>query len=362
MSGHNQKQRLGTTESTTFDPVIQNTPDLPAIDFSTVGQQAPVLLPTPYDYLPAADVVVITWAEAEWAAMQHVFVDGGSAMPYSDRDESSWSGWQTYDKDMPSGAPSDWTYWGKYLLVQIQGKTVLLFKSNTHLDWPGEQYLEDLIYKFVDYVKPSLILSIGTAGGASPQDHIGTVRGVSAGTLDTGSGTWPTYSNAWSANWDVLEQSGFSKLLFAIPTTQSDLQSLCDQLNQYYGYNPPYTLDQLNPTNLNMGDPSPAIDNQTGGNTALLTTSTFVVGTTAGNYQQYAVIEMDDAVIGKVCSENNVAFGFIRNVSDPVQNAALSSDVQGNWGSCIYDAYGLYTSYNGALATWAILAGQLGKS
>jgi hypothetical protein len=263
---------------------------------------------------------------------------------------------------MPSGAPSDWTYWGKYRLVEIQSKTVMLFKSNTHLDWPGQQYLEDLIYKFIDYVKPSLILSIGTAGGASPQDHIGTVRGVSAGTLDTGSGTWPTYSNAWSADWAVLNQSGFSKLLFAIPTTQSDLQSLCDQLNQYYGYNPPYTLDQLNPTDLNMGDSSPAIDNQTGGSTPLLTTSTFVVGTTAGNYQQYAVIEMDDAVIGKVCQENNVAFGFIRNVSDPVQNAALSSDVQGNWGSCIYDAYGLYTSYNGALATWAILAGQLGKS
>jgi hypothetical protein len=89
MSGHEQKQRLGTTESQTFDPVIQNTPDLPAIDYSAVGQAAPALLPTPDNYLSAADVVVITWAEAEWAAMQHVFVDGGSAMPYSDRDESS---------------------------------------------------------------------------------------------------------------------------------------------------------------------------------------------------------------------------------------------------------------------------------
>ena len=30
--------------------------------------------------------------------------------------------------------------------------------------------------------------------------------------------------------------------------------------------------------------------------------------------------------------------------------------VQGNWGSAVYDACGFYTSYNGALAVWAMLA------
>ena len=363
MSGHNEKQRLGTTDETTFDPKITNTPELPAINYSSVGQQAPKLLTTPVDSLPQANVVVITWAEAEWAAMQHVFCNGGSPMSYSARDESSWSGWQKYDKDMPSGAPSDWTYWGNYRLVQIQGQSVLLFKSNTHLDWPGEQYLEDLIEKIIEDVKPKLLLSIGTAGGAKTSDHIGTVRAVSAGTFDTGSsGTWPTYSNSWSAVWKVLQNSNFKKLLFPIPTTQSDLQSLCDQVNAYYAYQPPYTLSQLNPSNLNMGSSSPAIDNTTGGSASLLTTSTFVVGTTAGTYSKYAVIEMDDAVIGKVCKSKNTPFGFIRNVSDPVQNAALPSKVQGNWGSAIYDSYGIYTSYNGALAAWAIIAGQLGGS
>ena len=359
MSRHNEKQRLGTTEETTFDPKIENTPDLPAIDFGAVGQKAPVLLDTPSDSLPQADVVVITWAEAEWAAMQHVFCAGGSPMPYSARDESSWSGWQKYDSDMPSGAPSDWTYWGNYRLVQIQGQSVLLFKSNTHLDWPGETYLEDLINTIIDSVKPKLILSIGTAGGAKTGDHIGTVRAVSAGTFDSGSGTWPTYSNSWSAVWKVLQHSSFKKLLFPIPTKESDLQSLCNQLNQYYSYQPPYTLSQLNPHNVNMGSSSPAVDNTTGGSASLLTTSTFVVGTTDGKYDKYAVIEMDDAVIGKVCKSKNVSFGFIRNVSDPVQNAALPSGVQGNWGSAIYDSYGVYTSYNGALAAWAIIAGQL---
>jgi len=362
MSGHNEKKRLGTSDETTFDPKITNTPDLPAIDYSSVGQAAPVLLTTPSGNLPQAEVVVITWAEAEWAAMQHVFCNGGSTMSYSARDESSWSGWQKYSQDMPSNPPSGWTNWGYYRLVQIQGQPVLLFKSNTHLDWPGETYLEDLIEKIIESVKPKLLLSIGTAGGAKTGDHIGTVRAVSAGTLDSGSGTWPTYSNSWSAVWKVLQQSGFKKLLFPVPTTQSDLQSLCKQLNEYYSYKPPYTLSQLNPHDLNMGSSSPAIDNTTGGSASLLTTSTFVVGTTAGTYDKYAVIEMDDAVIGNVCKGKNVPFGFIRNVSDPVQNAALPSGVQGNWGSAIYDSYGLYTSYNGALAAWAIIAGQLAGS
>jgi hypothetical protein len=52
-----------------------------------------------------------------------------------------------------------------------------------------------------------------------------------------------------------------------------------------------------------------------------------------------------------------VTFGSVRNVSDPLQNAALPSDAQGNWGSAVYDVFGLYTSFNGALVTWALLAG-----
>lgn len=363
MSEHSSKRRLGTSDEEEFEPVLEDMPDLPAIDWSVIGQQAPALLDTPYDYLPAADAVVITWAEAEWAAMEHVFCNSGNSMPYSDRDESSWSGWQKYDQDLPEGHPSDWTYWGYYRLVGIQGRNVLLFKSNTHLDWPGESYLEDLIEKIIDYVKPSLVLSIGTAGGAKTQDHVGTVRAVSAGTLyEEGEppSQWPDYSNSWSAVWTVLEQKGFSQLLFPVPTTQDDLQSLCDQFNHYYGTN--YSLSDLDAGGLDMGDSEPQIDNMTGGGESLLTTSTFVVGTTAGNYQDFAVIEMDDAVIGKVCNSYSTPFGFVRNVSDPVQNQDLPSSVQGNWGSTIYDAYGLYTSYNGALAAWAILTGQFSGS
>ena len=164
---HSQKQ----STSGKFYPDLKNLPPLPKINWETISDEPPKLLHTSHDYLPPADAVVITWAESEWAAMEHVFVQSDEEMSYS-------------------------------------------------------------------------------------------------------------------------------------------------------------------------------------------AASTFVVGTTSGEYADFACIEMDDAVIGKVCVKEGLAFGFVRNISDPAQNAALPSEVQRNWGSAVYEVFGFYTSYNGALATWAMLAGQ----
>src|SRR5580658_5956569 len=170
---HYKPARLfASAEQRSFEPTIKNTPDLPAINWSQAGQVAPQLISSSSSTLPAADAIVITWASAEWAAMQHVFCGSGSSMPYSDRNTSSWSGWNKYSKGLPSGAPSDWTFWGEWRLVSIGGSTVMLFKSNTHLDWPGQIYLTDLIKLLIQDARPSLILSIGTAGGAGTSDHV----------------------------------------------------------------------------------------------------------------------------------------------------------------------------------------------
>ena len=190
--------------------------------------------------------------------------------------------------NLPSDRPSDWSYWGYYRAVEINGETVLLFKSNTHLDWPGATFLIEMVKLIITEVKPGLILSIGTAGGAKPQDHIGTVRAVSAGTLfESGkpASSWPEYKNGWTANGATLGNANFKQLLFPVPTKTSDLQALCSQFNQQFHTN--YTLSELNPNGLNLGDPMPQIDNQTGGGASLLTASTFLVGTTAGTYQNY---------------------------------------------------------------------------
>jgi nucleoside phosphorylase len=301
-------------------------------------------------------VVVLVWTEAEWASLQHVFCSSAAAMPYANRNNGSWSGWQTYSEDIPS--VSGWTFWGKYRLVQIGTSKVLLFKSNTHLDFPGESYLQQLISRLIATAKPELILSTGTAGGARPTDHVGTVNVVRAGTLyESGQppANWPDYVSPWSANWSLLSAAGF--LLFPVPTVAADLASLCTQFNQRYDSN--YSLSTLNVDGLDMGDTLPLINDMTVGTTSLLTTDSFVVGTSSGNFAAYACIEMDDAIIAETCVAAQVAFGAVRNISDPVQNASLPPEAQAHWGQAVYDAYGFYTSYNGAVAAWAILSAQL---
>jgi len=339
-----------------FRPSISNTPPLPVVNWSAIGQQPPQLLNTPAQ-LPAADAIVITWAESEWAALQHVFCGSGTSMPYTQQNESSWSGWIKYS----AGAPSGLGYWGYCRLVGIGTSKVLLFKSNTHYAASqGSQDLETLANLFLQKVKPSLILSIGTAGGARATDPIGTVNVVHADALyesNQPQSSWPVYTSPWNPDWTLVGGKAFGNLLFPIPTTAADLKSICAQFNTFYSSK--YSLNQLNADNLNMGAPSPAINNLTKPGTALVTAKSFVVANTSGNLAKFACVEMDDAILAQATA-GKTPFGSVRNISDPIQNAALTDSFQGHWGEAIYTAYGLYTSYNGALAAWAILSSQFG--
>ena len=278
-------------------------------------------------------------------------------MPYTARNHSTWTGWQKYDHAIPT--VKDWTYWGEYRLVQIGTASVLLFKSNTHLDFPGRKYLTQLISQLIAAVKPQLVLSTGTAGGARLTDPIGTVNVVRASTLYESNqppASWPEFTSSWRANWTIPSETGFNELLFAVPTVAADLASIHDQFNSFYKSD--YSLNILNVDGLDMAASLPTINDLTAGATSLLTADSFVVGTSSGNLADYACVEMDDAVLAAVCKSANVSFGSVRNISDPVQNVAVPAEIQSHWGEAIYDAYGFYTSYNGALAVWAILSGQ----
>jgi len=335
-----------------------NLPDLPAVPWSKFGGEAPKLLAGEAGTLPSADVVVITWAEAEWAAMQQVFVESGTTMPYSARNTSKWDDWYRYDWDMPSGTwPQYWDYWGEYRLVEVRGKKVLLFKSNTHLDWPGQSYLEQMTSQLLSATGAPLLLSIGTAGGAELHDHEGTVRVVSSGQIyDThypnDPSKWATYYCDWTANDSFLAKGAFADNLMPIPTTKSDLESLAAAFE-----GGKYSLSELDANGLCFGDAKVQVHDMTPNKQPLVTTATFVVATNAADspFADKAVVEMDDAILGKVCHEKGINFGFVRNVSDPVQNADLPVSVQGDWGGVIYRTYGLYTSYNGALVAWAAI-------
>jgi hypothetical protein len=92
--------------------------------------------------------------------------------------------------------------------------------------------------------------------------------------------------------------------------------------------------------------------------TAEWATDSFMFGTTTNNLDRLGcIVEMDDAVIGMVCQEHDTPFGFVRNVSDPAIKGDLPETLQTAWARYIYEQRGLYTSFNGALATSSVIAG-----
>ncbi len=346
---------LETSAATRLQPKITHTPDLPAIDWKVIGRSAPRPLTTPSE-IPIAEVIVITWTDAEWAALEHVFCGSASEISYGSRTDDHWSGWQQYTKNIPT--IKGWPSWGEYRCLQIDASPILLFKSNTHLDFPGERYLEQLLGQLIASAKPRLVLSTGTAGGARTTDPVGTVNVTNAAMLSVSgqplSRWWPSYKSSWRPDWTLASSEKFAQLLMPVPTRQSDLTDVCAQFNAFYKST--YILNQLNVGDLDMARSAPAINNLTAASVPLLSTNSFVVGNQRGNLESFACVEMDDAIVAKVCSAADVPFGFVRNISDPIQNASLPPEVQAHWAQAIYDAYGFYTSFNSALIAWAVLA------
>jgi hypothetical protein len=232
-------------------------------------------------------------------------------------------------------------------------------------DLPLRNMLDQMISDF----KPTLILTIGTAGGSRNQDNLGTTNITNAADLELSGEFDPrsypfnhkTYANSWLPDQHLLDT--VCGLLMQTPVTWQELNVLMEQ-NANRLINPDtgntYSLDQLVNEEIQPDAIPPQINVLPG--IPVLTTNDYGVGNTNGNYDGFAAVEMDDAIIAMVAGQHATQFGVVRNISDPVQNATIPEKVQREWGGIIYSEYGLYTSYNGALATWGIAASENNQS
>lgn len=350
---------------------------LPAINWGLVGHSAPVVMAVspanPSARLPAADAIVMTWTSAEWAAMDHVFIRNAVAESPSAAQPSP-STWYLYSRGAPGGSGSN-RLWGYYQLLGIKstnGQThrILLFKSDAHLGHaPWLAGLQNELKDLLADVKPSRVFSIGTAGGANLNQNLGDVAITNAATAKlthSENGHSPINGETFTCtsyfpNTTNLLPKVQQKLFFKLNSvvTEQEWERILEEAKN----NPrdksliPYSLtDLLNPPiqPANLGAPKATAFQ----NIPLLTTDTYFI---ADGNAPYAALEMDDAVIAAVAKQSNVPFCFIRNISDAVvvtqdsHGKPIKSDARDAWSSEQYDHFGVYSSFNGALATWAVL-------
>jgi hypothetical protein len=348
-------------------------PKLPAVDWAKIGAQAPPGLTIQYGGadapLPEADVAVLTWTSAEWSALDHVFL--GSSSPGARSSFELERAWYFYGRDAGS-LTTDNTYaplWGYYQLVEIAGLRVLLFKCDAHLAHPPWLAgLEQMTRQILGDSKASWIYSIGTAGGSDLGEVLGDAVVTNAGHLEMKAPenvgapiNHQTFSGSDFPATKVIDE--VPELLYKLSSvvTESALQGLVQTLHNQLPDSAPFGLDDLidpplDPANLGAPKalPKPGVP--------LLTTDYYFIAS-GDDAEQWVVLEMDDAVIASVAGDEKTSYAFVRNISDPIvptqtpDKRLLPDSVRDRWSGLVYENYGLFSSFNGALITWAAIAG-----
>jgi hypothetical protein len=356
-------------------------PPLPAVDWQKIRRDAPEVLS--FDYqgpnapLPEADIVVITWTDAEWSAFDHVFCN--SSQPRT-REDTAWQkDWKQYSLDAPAlkQGEKDFHLWGSYRMVQINRSKVLLFKSETHLSYPPYlSGLKTMVNAILRDTGCRYLYSIGTAGGVSNKDFLGNTIVTNGGHLKmTKSNNLPSdlnnksyFCKNWFPSFDLIKDLE-TKLLYQMShvATLNQYNALFSKLQQFFvGHpqQPPVDMTDitvndlvnppLDPTNLRF----PRVTNCK--DKPLLTTDYYYIAQ-SGDGKKYCILEMDDAVLAALAGNAGVSYAFVRNVSDPIvptttkAGKPIAQAICNEWSSLIYSTFGFYTSYNGALATWATI-------
>jgi hypothetical protein len=372
-----------TTDTNPLITTVASNP-LPVINWTSIGQSAPGRIElgarTSSDPLPKADIVIFTWTSAEWSALDHVFLNSDTVRQSQDY---AWkSAWKPYSRD--AGAyladPQSGALWGLFQMVEITDRSrrpwrVLLFKSNSHLAHaPWIEGLAQMTRCVLADARPDRIYSIGTAGGARPGQRLGDSVITNCAMLDVQRPT-NTLGNdngsifrcqTWYPTTSLLEDVERS-LLFKMnhALTQQELTELYAELEKKHAtdgaLNGIALTDLINPPidPAELGTPRvlPMKD------IPLLTTDYYYIAGDGGA-DAHSFLEMDDAVIAREAELRGVRYAFIRNISDPIVNSRTASGVvigdglRAEWSGLIYNRYGLLTSFNGALATWATIAGE----
>ena len=292
--------------------------------------------------LPRADALVVTWTVEEGHALSRVLTPG----------KDSRSDYVAYKhnfariaKKMEKGCPAlKAGRLGAYWTTKIGDKRVVVFKSDSHLSQdtkkpprPGETLPnEDMWRQIIDEVRPTIIITTGTAGGIGKACEVGDVVVSPIVRFDC-------------LKW--LKKESFARQDFRSTAPKRKLFAKAK------------TLFKANEAQLPKDNPRPPkITTTRAVNASVLTTDFFGFDTSNdffGLQGLGSVSEMGDAVLGLVRSRTNVKapqWLAVRNVSDPQIKAEGTLKDQAKVAAAIYKGFGRWSSVCSAIVCWALIA------
>lgn len=290
--------------------------------------------------LPRADVLVVTWTVDEGHALSRVLTPGKD----SRNDYLSYThNFATLSKKMRRGCPAlEARRLGAYWTTSIGGKSVVVFKSDSHMSQDGPQLPNiDVWRQIIEEVRPKLVITTGTAGGIGTALEVGDVIVSSIVRFDcTSKFKKEPFAQANYAS-SAAKTTHFATARSLFKVNASQLPKDSTRLPK---------IIRVAPKELKS---------------SVVTTDFFGFDTSDDHYKLQGlgdVSEMGDAVLGLVASEMGESaprWLAIRNVSDPqIKADGLTLKQQAAIAAQIYKGFGRWSSVCSAITCWASIAAE----
>jgi nucleoside phosphorylase len=289
--------------------------------------------------LPRADVLAVTWTMDEGHALSRVLTPGKDARndyrPYTHN-------YAAISKRMRAGCPAILAKrLGTYWTTTIGGKSVVVFKSDSHMSQDGPQLPNIDVWKqIIEEVQPKLVLTTGTSGGIGKQFEVGDVVVSPIVRFDC-------ISKFKSEPFHAAHYSSVAPKAKYFSTAKTLFKANAAQLPKDNARAP--KIVKVPPSGLAA---------------SVVTTDFFGFDTSDNHYRLQGlgdVSEMGDAVLGLVASELGAKaprWLAVRNVSDPQIKAEGTLKQQSALAAQIYKGFGRWSSICSAIVCWALVAAE----
>jgi len=297
----------------------------------------------PAGALPKADVLVVTWTVDEGHALSRVLTPGKD----SRNDYLSYThNFATIAKKMRRGCPALLAKrLGAYWTTKIGGKSVVVFKSDSHMSQDGPQLPNlDVWKQIIEETKPALVITTGTAGGIGKQFEVGDVILSPLVRFDCQG----KFKNK------EIEGKPIRAAHYASVVPKTKYVAKAKTLFKANASQLP--KDNTRPPNVFQTAPASLPS-------SVVTTDFFGFDTSDNHFglkDLGHVSEMGDAVLGLAATElaEPVRWVAVRNVSDPQIKAEGTIEQQAEVAAQIYKGFGRWSSVCSAIVCWALIAAE----